>query len=86
MVSMTYIRYVLLQESSKDQTTNSNFNLNAQELAALNSSQVFANPNLRNLNFGDFTTTGGVNFDPAQASGNSINVRDAYSGNFTLNG
>jgi hypothetical protein len=86
MVSMTYIRYVLLQESSKDQTINSNFNLNAQELAALNSSQVFANPNLRNLNFGDFTTTGGVNFDPAQASGNSINVRDAYSGNFTLNG
>ena len=89
-VSMTYIRYVLAIDKSRnaslDQTTNSNFNLTAQELAALNSSQVFGNPNLRNLNFGDFTTTGGVNFDPTLASGNSINVRDAYSGNFTLNG
>ena len=89
-VSMTYIRYVLAIDKSRnaslDQTTNSNFNLTAQELAALNSSQVFGNPNLRNLNFGDFTTTGGVNFNSAQASGNSINVRDAYSGNFTLNG
>jgi hypothetical protein len=89
-VSMTYIRYIMdrdiTRDVSLDQTTSSNFNLNAQELAALNSSQVFGNPNLRNLNFGDFTTTGGVNFDPTLASGNSINVRDAYSGNFTLNG
>jgi hypothetical protein len=89
-VSMTYIRYVLAidksRDASLDQTTNSNFNLNAQELAALNSYQVFRNPNLNNLNFGDFTTTGGVNFSPTLASGNSINVRDAYSGNFTLNG
>jgi hypothetical protein len=89
-VSMTYIRYVLVQGRSKDvpldQTTNSNFNLTAQELAALNSSQIYGDPNLRNLNFGDFTTTGGVNFNSAQASGNSISVRDAYSGNFTLNG
>jgi len=89
-VSMTYIRYLMggdvTKDGSPDQTTNSNFNLTAQELAALNSSQVFGNPNLRNLNFGDFTTTGGVNFNPTLASGNSINVQDAYSGNFTLNG
>jgi hypothetical protein len=89
-VSMTYIRYLMggdvTKDASPDQTTSSNFNLNAQQLAALNSSQVFGNPNLNNLNFGDFTTTGGVNFSSAQASGNSISVRDAYSGNFTLNG
>ena len=83
---MTYIRYVLIQGKKEGEVTNSNFNLNAQELAALNSSQIYSNPNLRNLNFGDFTTTGGVNFDPTLASGNSINVKDAYSGNFTLNG
>jgi hypothetical protein len=89
-VSMTYIRYVLVQgnpkDESPDQTTNSNFNLTADQLAALNSSQIYGDPNLRNLNFGDFTTTGGVNFSSAQAGGNSISVRDAYSGNFTLNG
>jgi hypothetical protein len=89
-VSMTYIRYVLVQgnpkDESPDQTTSSNFNLTADQLAALNSSQIYGDPNLRNLNFGDFTTTGGVNFSSAQAGGNSISVRDAYSGNFTLNG
>jgi hypothetical protein len=82
-VSMTYIRYVLVQGNPKDE---SNFNLTPEQLAALNSSQIYGDPNLRNLNFGDFTTTGGVNFDSTLASGNSINVRDAYSGNFTLNG
>ena len=81
-VSMTYIRYVLVQGNK----TSSNFDLTPQQLATLNSAQIYGDPNLRNLNFGDFTTTGGVNFNPAQASGNSINVRDAYSGNFTLNG
>ena len=89
-VSMTYIRYLMsgdrTKDSSPDQTTNSNFNLTADQLAALNSSQVFGNLNLSNLNFGDFTTTGGVTFSPTQASGNAINVKDAYSGNFTLNG
>jgi hypothetical protein len=92
-VSMTYIRYVLLPQSgrtnsnsSNQTTTNPNFNLTAEQLAAINSSQAFGNPNLRNLNFGDFTTTGGVNFNAAQSSGNSINIQDAYSGNFTLNG
>jgi hypothetical protein len=86
-VSMTYIRYVILPKSGRTDS-DSNFNLTAQELAALNSLnslQIYSDPNLRNLNFGDFTTTGGVNFSSAQASGNSISVRDAYSGNFNLN-
>ena len=90
-VSMTYIRYVLVQGNPRDETqsqitTGSNFNITPEQIAAINSSQIYGNPELRNLNFGDFTTTGGVNLSPAQSSGNSINVKDAYSGNFTLNG
>lgn len=89
-VSMTYIRYVLIQGSPRDEVqnevaTNSNFNITPEQLAAINSSQIYNNPNLRNINFGDFTTTGGVSFDSAKSSGNSISVKDAYSGNFTLN-
>lgn len=83
-VSMTYIRYVLIQGSQSDKIE-SNFNLTPDRLATLNSSQIYGDPNLRNLNFGDFTTTGGVSFPPARASGNSINVKDLYKGGFTLN-
>jgi hypothetical protein len=57
--------------------------LTNEQLAALNA-QAF-NPNLNLTSLGDFTTTGGVNYNPAAATGNSINVKDAYSGNYTLN-
>jgi len=85
-VTMTYIRYVLNQGSNKDEATpqqEDNFNLTPQQLADLNN-QSF-NPNINLNSLGNFTTTGGVNFNSAGAQGNSISVKDAYSGNYTLN-
>jgi hypothetical protein len=85
-VTMTYIRYILNQGSNKNEEPPqqvSNFNLTPQQLANLNS-QAF-NPNINLNSLGNFTTTGGVNFNSAGAKGNSISVKDAYSGNYTLN-
>lgn len=86
-VSMTYIRYILKQGNPKDETENNpnNFNLTPEQQALFNSSQIYGDPSLRNLNFGNYNTTGGVAFDAAQSSGNSIDIQTAYSGNFTLN-
>jgi len=85
-VTMTYIRYILNQgstEGDKESRPPKNFNLTNEQLAALNA-QAF-NPNLNLTSLGDFTTTGGVNFNSSAATGNSISVKDAYSGNYTLN-
>jgi hypothetical protein len=85
-VTMSYIRYVLNQGSSKNEEEDQspkNFNLTNEQLAALNA-QAF-NPNINLSSLGNFTTTGGVNYNPAAATGNTINVKDAYSGNYTLN-
>ena len=85
-VTMTYIRYVLNQGSNKDEETpqqQGNFNLTPQQLADLNN-QSF-NPNINLNSLGNFTTTGGVNYNPSAATGNSISVKDAYGGNYTLN-
>jgi hypothetical protein len=75
-VSMSYIRYVLTQESAaaSNPATQSNFNLTPQQLANINT-QAF-NPNV-NLGVAPLTT-GGIPFPPAQASGN--NVSRAFSG------
>jgi hypothetical protein len=86
-VTMTYIRYVLNQGSDVNEkekvNPTKNFNLTNQQLAAINA-QAF-NPNLNLTSLGNFTTTGGVSYNPAAATGNSISVKDAYSGNYTLN-
>ena len=84
-VSMTYIRYVLNQGRPQDETPeNTNPNLTSEQQALFNSSQFYGD-SLRGLTFGDFSTTGGISFGDAKAAGNSINVEDAFSGNFTLN-
>lgn len=87
-VSMTYIRYVLNQGKPKDEVsdrTTNYFNLTAEQQASFNSSQFYGDSALRNLEFGNFNTTGGVNFSSALSGGNSIDVQRAFSGNFTLN-
>ena len=77
-VSMTYIRYVLLQGSTAADAAASqpqpNFNLTPQQLANINT-QAF-NPNT-NLGIAPLTT-GGFPLPPAQASGNNVNT--AFSG------
>ena len=73
-VSMTYIRYVLMQESAAASQPQPNFNLTPQQLANINT-QAF-NPNT-NLGIAPLTT-GGIPFPSAQASGNTVNT--AFSG------
>jgi hypothetical protein len=76
-VSMSYIRYVLVQGSAKaspQSDTQSNFNLTPQQLANINN--IAFNPNT-NLGIPPLTT-GGVSFPSAQASGNT--VKTAFSG------
>jgi len=73
-VSMTYIRYVLMQESAAASQPQPNFNLTPEQLANINN-QAF-NPN---IDLGVVPlTTGGIPFPSAQASGN--NVSRAFSG------
>ena len=91
-VSFSYIRYYVTQLGSgtgggTDKATSGLdfskfFELSPSAIGALNS-QAF-NPNI-NLSSVIPITTGGVSFDAAKATGNSINVKDAYSGNFNLN-
>ena len=73
-VSMTYIRYVLMQESAAASQPQPNFNLTPEQLANINN-QAF-NPNI-DLGVAPLTT-GGIPFPSAQASGN--NVSRAFSG------
>ena len=86
-VSLTYVRYYIDQTSDQQPDSSNlatqNFNLTPQQLADLNR-QTF-NPNINLNSLGNFTSTGGVNFNSAGASGNSISVQDAYGGKFTLN-
>ena len=73
-VSMSYIRYALVQGSASESSAESNFNLTPQQLANINT-QAF-NPNT-NLGIAPLTT-GGFPLPPAQASGNNVNT--AFSG------
>lgn len=74
-VSMTYIRYVLIQGSNKAETPpQPNLNLTPEQLARINSIPFNSNANLGVAPL----TTGGVSFPSSQASGN--NVSRAFSG------
>lgn len=87
-VSLSYIRYYVtppqVPTAPPETTSTQNFNLTAEQLAAINSQAFNPNVDLTSV-LGTRTTTGGVNFNSAAASGNSISVQDAYSGNFNLN-
>ena len=86
-VSLSYIRYYVKPKDSEAlsaSTPNQNINLTAEQQAQINSQSFNPNIDLSSV-LGSTTTTGGVNFNTASASGNSISVQDAYSGNFNLN-
>ena len=86
-VSLSYIRYwvgTVSPTAPPETTLTQNFNLTTDQLAAINSQAFNPNVDLTSV-LGTRTTTGGVNFNSAAASGNSISVQDAYSGNFNLN-
>ena len=65
-VSMSYIRYVLVQGSASESSAESNFNLTPQQLANINT-QAF-NPNTDLSSITGNITPGGVPFDSAGAS------------------
>jgi hypothetical protein len=86
-VSLSYIRYYVTPQgptASPKTTPTQNFNLTAEQLARVNSQAFNPNVDLSSV-LGSQTTTGGVNYNSAAASGNSINVQNAYSGNFNVN-
>ena len=81
-VSMTYMRYYLsdmtgnLQQPSKSYTP---------ETAARINSLAFNPETNLGVDYGSYTTTGGVTLPSALSSGNSVNVRNAYGGGSILN-
>jgi hypothetical protein len=89
-VSMSYIRYYIDKtvnegtSSTNETLLSSNFNATPQQLASINSQSFNSNINLSSI-LGNTTTTGGVNFNSAASSGNSIGVQDSYSRKFNLN-
>jgi hypothetical protein len=86
-VSLSYIRYYVTPQdptATPKTTPDQNFNLTAEQLARINSQAFNPNVDLSSV-LGSQTTTGGVNFSSAAASGNSVSVQRAYSGNFNLN-
>lgn len=92
-VSMTYLRYIMLPSSSEEPPHEDQYNsssssqpLTPEQIAAANRAafdlKVF-NSNL-GINYENFTTTGGVDYSKAFASGNTVNVGNAYRSNLTI--
>ena len=80
-VAFSYIRYFIDRASSSPSgstspTTNDNFNITPEAQASLNN-QAF-NPNI-NLSSVVPTTTGGVSFNTANASGNTVDTTGAFN-------
>lgn len=78
-VSFSYDRYVLSNPKASSTT-----DLPPSQIT--NNTTTAYNPNTNlGLDYGKYTTTGGVSYNQSSSSGNSISVKDAYSGNFNLN-
>jgi len=87
MVSFTYMRYYVgeIENDNPSQNTSTPVQaLTPEQTARINSIAFNPNTNL-GLNYENLTTTGGFSIPAAQSSGNNLSVKDAYSGNFTLN-
>ena len=97
-VSMTYIRYIMDPDSGGDTTDSKGLDpegspistdydvwkpLTPEQQAAMN--KAFTSKNLDlGVNYGQFTTTGGVNPFTAKASGNTIDTKTAYTSDLRL--
>lgn len=100
-VSFSYIRYILLPLSGgKDGKDGepapidaSKSNSSAGDVSSPNYQAAFNNYQFNasafetnlNLNLGQYTTTGGVNYSAASAAGNAIDTKTAYSPDSNLN-
>lgn len=93
-VSFSYIRYVLTpteNEPAHDDGKGSGAKtsgdpsspITPQQLSNINNQAFNPNTNL-GLDYGNFTTTGGVDYSAALASGNTIDTKTAYSSDLNL--
>jgi hypothetical protein len=92
-VSMSYLRYIMLPPSSEDPAREDQYNSSGSsqpltpEQIALANQRAF-DPILFSkdlgVNYENFTTTGGVDYSKAFASGNTVNVGNTYSSNTNL--
>jgi len=84
-VSMTYMRYYIADELG-NAVIDADSNIKTgtpQELARINSLAYNPETNL-GVNYGAYTTTGGISLPSALSSGNTINVRTAFGGDSIL--
>lgn len=87
-VSLSYIRYYIDPASpTSAASTNSAFaaNLTPEQQAAVNAAYAGKVDFTKDLGIPSLDTTAGFSIPTSQSSGNSISVKDAYSGSFTLN-
>jgi hypothetical protein len=99
-VSFSYIRYVLDPTSSgeesgepkpEDAKSGSSSSASGDPSSPINQAAINGlqfNPNVFNqslgLNYGNFTTTGGVNYSAASSSGNAIDTQTAFNSGASL--
>jgi len=80
-VSMTYMRYYIDRAVDLGKGLN---NTTPDSMARINSLAYNPETNL-GIDYGNYTTTGGVTLPSALSSGNSVNVRNAFGGGSILN-
>lgn len=84
-VSMTYMRYYIGTATGAPVDLGKGLNNNTPEsMAKINSLPFNSETNL-GIDYGNYTTTGGVTLPSALSSGNSVNVRNAFGGGSILN-
>lgn len=85
-VSFNYIRYVLIPDVNPPGGSSGDQNLTPEQQASTNN--LAFNPNIFNenlgLKYGDVTTTGGIDYSSAFASGNTIDTKTAFSSGLNL--
>jgi len=87
-ISFSYIRYYVSQlggtlKSPSPSETSKFSSLNPSQLAAIN--QAAWGGKSVGLNYGEYTTTGGVSFPSSSSSGNAFDVKSNFGGSATLN-
>lgn len=86
-VSLSYIRYyvksmpgITAGGSSGQQYSP----LSPEQAAAINQASFNPNVNL-GIDYGNYTTTGGVSFTTSSSSGNAVNAKNTFGGSFSFN-
>jgi hypothetical protein len=84
-VSFSYIRYFIPSMGGIDSDVPPIFNpLSPEQAAAINNQSFDPNRNL-GLNYGNYTSTGGVTVPSSSSSGNAFDVKPNFGRSFTLN-